>query len=296
MSLRLPSLPSALAKYLPTALTLPVALGLSFVLHGVVLSLHFKFPDASRALQDKALDIILVNSKSARRPTHAQALAQANLDGGGNVEENRRAATPLPPSARQQAGSDLEQSRQRVRDMEAQQQRLLAEVKSKTRAPRQDSRESQPQNAPTLSGRDLASSAMAMARMEAEISKSVDEYNQRPRKKNIGTRADEYRFARYVEDWRLKVERVGTLNYPEAARGRLYGTLVLSVTINANGSVDKVELERTSGHKVLDDAALRIVRMAGPYAAFPEDIRRDVDQLVITRTWFFTSGDRVQAQ
>ena len=99
-----------------------------------------------------------------------------------------------------------------------------------------------------------------------------------------------------MEDWRLKVERVGTLNYPEAARGRLYGTLVLSVTINANGSVDKVELERTSGHKVLDEAALRIVRMAGPYAAFPEDIRRDVDQLVITRTWFFTSGDRVQAQ
>ena len=218
MGLRLPSLPGALAKYLPTALTLPVALGVSFVLHGAVLSLHFKFPEASRALQDKALDIILVNSKSARRPTHAQALAQANLDGGGNVEENRRAATPLPPSARQQAGSDLEQSRQRVRDMEAQQQRLLTEVKSKTRAPRQDSRESQPQNAPTLSGRDLASSAMAMARMEAEISKSVDEYNQRPRKKNIGTRADEYRFARYVEDWRLKVERVGTLNYPEAAR------------------------------------------------------------------------------
>lgn len=289
-------MPGFLARMDASSRNLTLAVGLSVLVHGLLLSLHFKFPDASRALQDKALDIILVNSKSARRPTYAQALAQANLDGGGNVEENRRAATPLPPSARQQAGSDLEQSRQRVRDMEAQQQRLLAEVKSKTRAPRQDSRESQPQNAPTLSGRDLASSAMAMARMEAEISKSVDEYNQRPRKKNIGTRADEYRFARYVEDWRLKVERVGTLNYPEAARGRLYGTLVLSVTINANGSVDKVELERTSGHKVLDDAALRIVRMAGPYAAFPEDIRRDVDQLVITRTWFFTSGDRVQAQ
>lgn len=289
-------MPGFLARMDASGRNLTLAVGLSVLVHGLLLSLHFKFPEASRALQDKALDIILVNSKSARRPTHAQALAQANLDGGGNVEENRRAATPLPPSARQQAGSDLEQSRQRMRDMEAQQQRLLAEVKSKTRAPRQDSRESQPQNAPTLSGRDLASSAMAMARMEAEISKSVDEYNQRPRKKNIGTRADEYRFARYVEDWRLKVERVGTLNYPEAARGRLYGTLVLSVTINANGSVDKVELERTSGHKVLDDAALRIVRMAGPYAAFPEDIRRDVDQLVITRTWFFTSGDRVQAQ
>lgn len=289
-------MPGFLARMDASSRNLTLAVGLSVLVHGLLLSFHFKFPEASRALQDKALDIILVNSKSARRPTHAQALAQANLDGGGNVEENRRAATPLPPSARQQAGSDLEQSRQRVRDMEAQQQRLLSEVKSKTRAPRQESRESQPQNAPTLSGRDLASSAMAMARMEAEISKSVDEYNQRPRKKFIGTRADEYRFARYVEDWRLKVERVGTLNYPEAARGRLYGTLKLSVTIKSDGSVAAVELERTSGHKVLDEAALRIVRMAGPYAAFPEDIRRDVDQLVITRTWFFTSGDRVQAQ
>jgi protein TonB len=286
----------ALSRFAPTAITLPVALGVSFALHGVALSLHFKFPDASRALQDKALEIILVNSKSARKPSDAQALAQANLDGGGNVDENRRAATPLPPSARQQAGSDLEQSRQRVKDLEAQQQRLLSEVKSKHQAPRQEAREAQPQASPTLSGRDLASSALAMARMEAEISKSVDEYNKRPRKKNIGTRADEYRFAQYVEDWRLKVERVGTLNYPEAAKGKLYGSLVLSVTINADGSVERVELERTSGHKLLDDAALRIVRMAGPYAAFPADIRRDVDQLVITRTWFFTSGDRVQAQ
>ena len=157
-------MPGFLARMDASSRNLTLAIGFSVLVHGLLLSLHFKFPDASRALQDKALDIILVNSKSARRPTHAQALAQANLDGGGNVEENRRAATPLPPSARQQAGSDLEQSRQRVRDMEAQQQRLLAEVKSKTRAPRQDSRESQPQNAPTLSGRDLASSAMAMAR------------------------------------------------------------------------------------------------------------------------------------
>jgi len=289
-------MPAALSRMDAAQRNLTLAVGISVLLHGLLLSLHFKFPDASRALQDKALEIILVNSKSARKPSNAQALAQTNLDGGGNVEENRRASTPLPPSARQQAGTDLEQAKQRVQDLEAQQQRLLTEAKSKTRAPRQDQRESQAQPTPVLSGRDLASSAMAMARMEAEISKSVDEYNQRPRKKNIGTRADEYRFARYVEDWRLKVERVGTLNYPEAARGKLYGTLVLSVTINADGSVEKVELERTSGHKILDDAALRIVRMAGPYAAFPADIRRDVDQLVITRTWFFTAGDRVQAQ
>lgn len=287
----------ALGRWVPKAVTLPVALGVSFALHGLALGLHFQFPQASRALQDRALEIILVNSKSARKPSNAQALAQANLDGGGNVDAARRAATPLPPSARQQAGNDLEQARQRVQALESQQQRLLTEVQSKRKAPPRESQDSQPQPAtPLPSGRDLATSALAMARMEAEIAKDVSEYNQRPRKKFIGTRADEYRFARYVEDWRLKVERVGTLNYPEAARGRLYGTLKLSVTIKADGSVDTVELERTSGHKVLDEAAIRIVRMAGPYAAFPADIRRDVDQLVITRTWFFTAGDRVQAQ
>jgi protein TonB len=135
-----------------------------------------------------------------------------------------------------------------------------------------------------------------MARWEAEISKNVDEYNKRPRKKNIGVRADEYRFAQYVEDWRLKVERVGTLNYPEAAKGKLYGSLVLSVSILADGNVQKIEINRSSGHKVLDDAARRIVQMASPYAAFPADIRRDTDIIEITRTWTFTRSDALETR
>ncbi|MDE2586340.1 MAG: energy transducer TonB, partial [Betaproteobacteria bacterium] len=283
---RLP-MPATAARLDASTRNLSLAVGLSVLIHGLLLSLHFKFPDASRALQDKAMEIILVNSKSASRPSNAQALAQANLDGGGNTEENRRASTPLPPSARQQAGADLEQAQQRVQALEAQQQKLLTEVRSKTKAPVQQARQPQPQPSPTLSGRDLASSALAMARLEGEINRNVEDYNKRPRKKFLGTRAEEYRFAQYMEDWRLKVERVGTLNYPEPARGKLYGSLVLTVVINADGSIDKVELERSSGQKVLDDAALRIVKMAAPYAAFPADIRREVDQLVITRTWFF---------
>lgn len=292
---RLP-MPATTARLDASTRNLSLAVGLSILIHGLLLSLHFKFPDASRALQDKAMEIILVNSKSTSRPSNAQALAQANLDGGGNTEENRRASTPLPPSARQQAGADLEQAHQRVQALEAQQQKLLTEVKSKTKAPTQEARQAQPQPSPTLSGRDLASSALAMARLEGEINRNVEDYNKRPRKKFLGTRAEEYRFAQYMEDWRLKVERVGTLNYPEPARGKLYGSLVLTVVVNADGSIDKVELERSSGQKVLDDAALRIVKMAAPYAVFPADIRREVDQLVITRTWFFTTGDRVQAQ
>jgi protein TonB len=273
-----------------------LAIGASLFLHAAALSLQFNFPDASRAFQDNALDIILVNSKSAKKPTGAQAKAQANLDGGGNTDENRRAKTPLPPSARQQSGAELEQSQRRVQELETKQQLLLAQTRSKKSVAPVPDKEAQPEPTPGLSGRDLAQSALAMARLEAEISQNIEEYNKRPRKKFIGTRTDEYRFAQYVEDWRQKVERIGTLNYPEAAKGKLYGTLVLTVTIKSNGTVDKVEINRSSGHKILDDAARRIVAMAGPYAAFPPDIQRDTDILEITRSWNFTSRDSLETK
>jgi protein TonB len=276
--------------------TLWLAIGVSLFLHAALLSLHFKFPEASRAFQDQALDIILVNSKSARKPTHAQALAQANLDGGGNTDENRRTRTPLPPSDRQQAGSELEQAEKRVQALEAQQQRLLTQTQSKGSLNQRTGAEAQPEPTRNVSGRDLASSALEMARLEGEIARDSDEYNKRPRKKFIGTRTDEYRFAQYIEDWRLKVERVGTLNYPEEAKGKLYGALILSVTIKSDGTVDKVEINRTSGHRILDDAARRIVTMAGPYAPFPADIRRDTDILVITRNWNFTSNNQLETK
>ena len=273
-----------------------IALGLSLLLHAVALSLHFRFPDASRAFQDKALEIILVNSKSARKPSDAQALAQANLDGGGNTDHNRRARTPLPPSPRQQSGDDLEQAQKRVQALEAQQQQLLTQARGKNRTPARSDRDAQPDPVNALSGRDLAQSALAMARLEGEIARDTDDYNKRPRKRFIGTRTEEYRFAQYIEDWRLKVERVGTLNYPEAAKGKLYGTLILSVTLKSDGSVDNVEINRSSGHRILDDAARRIVHMAGPYAAFSSDIRRDTDILVITRNWNFTRSNQLETR
>ena len=135
-----------------------------------------------------------------------------------------------------------------------------------------------------------------MARLETEIARNTDDYNKRPRKENLGTRASEYRFARYMEDWRLKVERVGTLNYPQAAKGKLYGTLQLTVSIKSDGSVDKVEINRSSGQKVLDQAALRIVRLAAPFDRFPDAIRADTDILYITRTWTFTRSDQLSAE
>ena len=273
-----------------------IALGVSLFLHTLVLTLHFQFPDASRAFQDKALDIILVNSKSARKPTNAQALAQANLDGGGNTDENRRAKTPLPPSAKQQSGSELEQAQKRVQALEAQQQRLLAQARMKELAAPSTDKEAPPEPVQGLSGRDLASNALAMARLEGEIAQNTDEYNKRPRVKNMGTRAEGVSYAQYSEDWRIKVERVGTLNYPAAAKGKLYGSLILSVRIKSDGTIDRVEINKSSGHKILDEAALRIVRMAGPYGTFPPDIRREYDILEFTRSWNFTSNNQLETK
>ena len=278
-----------------------LAIGVSLWLHGVALSLHFGFPEASRALRNKALDVVLVNARSERKPSKAQVLAQTHLDGGGSSDEERIASTPLPPSPREQAGDDaLEQAQQRIRMLEAQRRRLLTQTAQGRKAlpppenPRPSPTPSPSPEPSAINGFDLANRALEMARFEGMIARQTDEYNQRPRVRNLGTRAEEYRFARYVEDWRIKIERVGTLNYPETARGRLSGRLILTVRLRGDGSVDRVEIDRSSGHRVLDDAARRIVRMAAPFAEFPPDIRREYDVLEITRTWTFTSSNQLE--
>jgi periplasmic protein TonB len=275
---------------------LSAAIGLSVLLHAALLSVHFTFPDALRWRSANApLEVVLVNAKTRERPTHADVLAQSNLDRGGNVDQRRRAKTPLPVTEPKKPGKDLAQAQRRVEQLEAQQQRLLAQAReSQARVPVEapHAAPAEPQAAQP-SGRDLADLSLAAMRLQAQIDKQIDEYQKRPRKKFIGARAAEYRFAQYEEDWRVKVERVGSINYPPEARGKLYGNLRMTVTLRPDGSVDSIELDRSSGLKVLDAAAFKIVRMASPFAAFPPDIRRDTDLLVITRTWFFGQGDKI---
>ncbi len=289
-------MPAFLAAMDAPRRNLTLALGASLLLHGVLLVVRFTPPDFIEKARERALDVILVNSKSKAKPDKAQAKAQANLDGGGNTDEDRRAKTPLPPSPSTREGRELIEAQRRVAELEAQTQQQMTRLKSE-RAVSTDTSKVNPVAAPepNRSGADLASSALAIARIEGQIARQLEEYNQRPRKKFIGARVEEYRFAQYVEDWRQKIERIGNLNYPDAARGRLYGSLVLTVVIKANGDLDRVEVNRSSGQRLLDDAARRIVQMAAPYAAFPESIRRDTDVLEITRTWTFTNMDRLRS-
>jgi protein TonB len=269
----------------------------SLILHAFLLAVHFKMPDGKLFRhKDSQLEVMLVNAKSARKPDDPHAQAQANLDGGGNTDENRIAKTPLPPTAHTQTGNDLVQAQRRQREVEVPRQALLTRPGSERTVQPEPQKTVQPDEPVQVSGRDLAESAVAMTHMEAAISRSIDEYNRRPRKKFVGARTVGTVTAQYIEDWRHKVERVGNVNYPEAAKGRIYGSLVLTVSIRSNGEVDDIEIYRSSGHKILDDAARRILKLAAPFGPFSPELKREADILVITRTWSFTSGDRLQSE
>ena len=278
--------------------SMQVALITSIALHAfVVLGLGIKLirtPELDAP--HNTLDVVLVNSKSAHRPDKADAIAQANLDGGGNTDKKLRASTPLPLTAEQQMQQELKAMEQRRRDLEREAQELLTRMKSKTTVVQADI-SPQAVAKPEAEARDLVDRSMEIARLEAAIRQQHQAYQERPKKKFVGARVQESRVAFYVDNWRRKIERIGNLNYPEEAKSRrLYGSLQLTVAIKSDGEVESVEVNRSSGHKVLDQAAIRIVRLASPFDRFPDNIRADTDILHITRTWTFTRADQVFAE
>jgi periplasmic protein TonB len=270
----------------------------SILLHAVVLALRFSPLDSGKVERDDSpLEVALVNAKSASKPAKADILAQAHLDGGGNTDANRRAKTPLPALPKDNATTDLAVATQRIESLEKKSHEMLTQLKSAaTVAPPDPAANTSPDRPELPTSSEMMQRTLEAMRLEAQIAKDMDAYQKRPKRRFVGARAEEYRFARYVEDWRLKVENIGNHNYPEAARSqKLYGSLLMTVGIRANGSIETVVVDRTSGQKILDVAAIHIVEMGGPYAPFPPDIKRDTDILYITRTWSFSPGDSLSS-
>jgi len=266
--------------------------------HLVVLMMHFSPFDLTK-LHDKGppLEVALVNAKTVAKPAKADILAQANLDGGGNTDANRRAKSPLPVLPKNSPDSQIAVATQRVEALERKTRELMTQLQSVPALPSVQPPTEAPEKTDLPSANELMQRTLEAMRLEGQIAKDMEAYQKRPKRRFIGARAEEYRFARYVEDWRLKIERIGNLNYPEAARQqKLYGSLLLTVSIKSDGSVENIEVNRTSGSRVLDAAAVKIVEMSGPFAAFPPDIRRDTDILHITRTWTFTKADALESQ
>ncbi len=299
------------------------ALWFSLLVHVILLTLHFQ-PEL-KVFKDQipSLNVMLVNSKTRQAPTKADALAQANLDRGGNTDEKRQMKSPLPsvhsqPASNPQAAeaslqpvmpasqqdAELLRHQQRVAQLEQEAHALMTQLKAsqavttlqtpvmKTQA---SSKKTAPQAArqPVQTPQDKLA-MQEMVKLEALIAKQQEAYETRPKRQFIGARTREYRFATYVEQWRQQIERVGNLNYPQTARTqKLYGQLQLTVSIRADGNIESIRVQQSSGHKLLDDAARRIVQLAAPFPVFPDDIRQDTDVLSITRTWTFSREDQL---
>lgn len=305
LPLRQPS-PDALVSFsdfllerfgLVASMQVAVVASLAFHLF-VILGLGFRLPHLGNIEEPhNVMDVVLVNAKSAHRPEKADALAQANLDGGGNTDKKLRASTPLPALDARQSSRELRAAESRVKALEARTRELMTQMKSNAAVVQAEISPQASHDKADPTARDLVDKSAEIARLEAQIRREYQAYQERPRRRFVGARAAEYRFAQYVDNWRQRIERVGNLNYPaEAKAKRIYGSLQLTVAIKADGEVESIEINRSSGHKVLDQAAIRIVRLAAPFERFPDNIRVDTDILHITRTWTFTRADQIVSE
>jgi protein TonB len=274
---------------------LGLTLFIAVVLHTlVILGVTFDVERAKPPQKLPGLEVTLVQTKSEKPIKDADFLAQASQEGGGDSQEKQRPTVPDVPVVPDEKVAEVVQEvvpeTQTPTSPEPPQRDILTVTRSQEKvAAGVEVPQAQPET--RITAAQLLSQSREMASLAAEIDQTQRAFARLPKRTYITARTQEYRFASYEEAWRLKVERVGKLNFPdEARRQQLSGSLIMSVTIAADGSITDIDIRKPSEHKVLDDAAMRIVRLAAPFAPFGQDIRQDTDELVITRTWIFEAG------
>ena len=268
------------------------------VLHSlIILGISFSTEDHSQPPQKLlGLEVTLVQSRTDKEIKDADFLAQASQEGGGDTEEKVRPTSeiaPVVPTGEVGKVQEFVPETQVASVPEPQRQELLTAAKSERKIST-GLNVPQVQQEKHLTAAQLLSRSKEIARLSAEIEQTQRVFAHRPKRKYISARTKEYRYANYEAAWGAKVERIGRINFPdEAKRKKLSGSLIMAVIINKDGSVQSIKIRKSSGHKILDDGARRIVRLAAPFARFSEDIREEgIDELVITRTWIFELGNR----
>lgn len=287
-----------------------LTLTLAIIIHAIIiLGITFTSEDKQQPRFD-TMEIVLVQQKDMTPPEDTKLLAQADLQGGAETQSRETPSTPLPPPFPDQVSEisaqpvvetpptpAIEPSRkQRVTatvtpdDKEL----LTAETTKPELAKPKPVPETVAKQKPEktrITAADLLLKSFKIASLSAQIKQKLESRSTRPRRTFISASTKAYKYAAYMEAWRAKVERVGNLNYPDEARKRkLTGSLILDVALNPDGSVNQITIRRSSGQKVLDDAAIRIVSLASPFAPFPDNIKVDTDILHITRTWQFLNN------
>ena len=265
--------------------TLQLTLGISVALHAALLSVRFIDPEGfNRVFQDTPLEVILVNAKSSERPDKAQAIAQANMAGGGEADKGR-ATSPLPYSALTAVGDDFEESQRRLDSLQEQQNQLLAQLRKQLASlPEPDLRK------PSQSGSQVSEEEKRrqLVKLLAEIEKRINEENSRPKKRYISPATREEAYAVYYDALRRKVEDKGTENFPEQGGKKLYGELIMIVTVNHDGRVLSTEVVQGSGKPALDRRAEAIARAAAPFGRFTPEMRAKADQVAMVARFKFT--------
>ena len=287
-------------KYFSQLSPLSIAIAVSVLLHGALLTVRFVAPEAFQLKPaDPGLEVILVNAKHKKPPVKADALAQANLDGGGNAEAGR-SKSPLPDLHRNDAGESVKATQRRIAELEEAQKNLLSQTKKSLYSAKPVNDKDKPD--PTRTGADLIESSKAIARSAAEITQRIEDENKRPRKTFITPSTREVGYAMYYKDMQKRVEEIGTLNFPQRNGKKMYGELVVYIPIFQDGTIYQkdggVRVEKSSGNPDLDKAALAIVRRAAPFGRFPPKmLSSDKDDLWVIITRFnFTREEKLEAE
>jgi protein TonB len=279
---------------------LKLSILLSFVLHFLAIQLiHFK---PIKPLQNKLsqIEVVLTNSKDNEQ-VDADVVGQSNSNKGGNIEKDIHKKSPLPIITENKNTFQLNNRGDQPEVGKASSPSQEKTVKKEAPILNEPKAIQQPKESKiinkSISKEDILASAIEISASDAALSNQVSNFEKQPRRKYIGARTKEYKYALYAEAWRQKVETLGNMNYPEEAREKKFsGQLRMTVSLKPDGRIDNIEINQSSGFKILDEAAKRIVELGSPYAPFPEDIRKEVDILSITRTWTFTKDEHLSTQ
>lgn len=271
---------------------------LATIFHGmIILGITFSISPPADSKTAPALDIILVQTKSPVEVEDADYLAQVSQQGGGNAEEKARPRELFSaPTLSSTPGIATQTSVQQVQKQKKNEQLALLTQDNAEYSINSEINPLEAEDDSTLNKTD-ANQNDQTARLAAEISNTIEEQASIERTKYLNSSTKEFTPAKYMREWINRVERVGNLNYPDQARRKkLSGTLILDVVINSEGELIKTDLRQSSGHQILDDAAKRIVKLAAPYDAFPNKLRKEADVIHITRSWEFLNNSRIQTR
>ncbi len=265
---------------------------LALMLHAiVVLGVGFTPSERSDSEALPSLDIILATSKSFDTVENPDFLAQVDQSGGGNADQKARPSAPVstPTPVDQKGLSERDQPELRKQQLAVSSLYYVTQQQAGNRIHAQEQRrspESESRNASPVDQR-----ASKIARLQAEIRQMAVDYARRPKTITLTASTRKAIEASYLASWVQKIERTGNLNYPSEARlNKIDGRLRMSVRLDASGEVIGMKITNSSGTSVLDEAAKRILRMAQPFAPFPEELKEKADQIVIIRTWDFKSN------